>query len=115
MNQAQFDETVQAAINRTANLLMVKGGEYANDTDRLGNFKRGSALTGCTPEQVLFIYLSKHYDAIATYIRDNSSGVQRTRSEPIQGRVDDCINYLFLLHGLLEDTDTKPKGEVNGQ
>lgn len=105
MNQNDFNLVVESTIARTGSLLVVKGGEYAGSADRLANFKRGSSLTGCTPEQVLFIYLSKHYDAIATYIRDNASGVERPRSEPIEGRVDDCINYLFLLQALIAETE----------
>lgn len=99
-----FDDTV----SRCRELLVVKGGEYAGSEDRLANFKRGAALTGCSPLQCLFIYMSKHYDALATYVRDEATGEARVRSEPISGRVDDLINYGFLLQALLAEAN-EPK------
>lgn len=111
MNQTDFNEVLRGTIMRTADLLRIKGGEYAGSVDRLANFKRGAALTGCSPEQVLFIYLSKHYDAIATFIQDRAAGALRDRSEPIQGRIDDCINYLFLLQALFEEAVPQPVGD----
>ena len=106
MNQVEFTELFNETIDRITSLLVVKGGEYAGSDDRLANFKRGAALTGCTPAQCLFIYMSKHYDAVATYIRDEAAGVTRTRSEPIEGRVDDLINYGILLKALLKETES---------
>lgn len=103
MNQADFDALVQDTLRDINELLVIKGGEYAGSEDRLANFKRGAALTGCTPEQVLFIYLSKHYDAYATYVRDRAAGVSRPRSESINGRLDDIINYCLLAKALARD------------
>lgn len=103
MNIDDFNVLVEETIAKTADLLVVKGGEYANSQDRLANFKRGADLTGATPLQVCLIYLSKHYDSIATYIRDESFGIERPRSEPIEGRIDDMINYCFLMKGLIKD------------
>lgn len=96
---------VDESIAQMRELLIVKGGEYAGSEDRLANFKRGAGLTGVTAMQVLFIYLSKHYDAIATYIRDEAQGKDRRRSESIRGRVHDAINYLLLLEGLITEKE----------
>lgn len=104
MNQQDFKTLVEATLERTADLLVSKGEEYAGSADRLANFKRGAALTGCTPLQVLFVYASKHYDAIATYIRKDADGLQQQLSEPIEGRVDDLINYCLLMQALIADS-----------
>jgi hypothetical protein len=101
VKQEEFDAIVQETINNIQALLAVKGGEYAGSDDRLANFKRGAALTGCTPLQVLFVYMSKHYDAVATYVRDQASGTDRPRSETIDGRLDDLINYCILAKALV--------------
>lgn len=107
MNQERFNQIVEATIRDTASLLITKGGEYAGSEDRLANFKRGAALTGATPLQVAFIYASKHYDALATFVRDNAAGEYRERSEPIAGRLDDLINYCILMKALVvEDIET---------
>lgn len=105
MNQADFSALVASTIKATTDLLVVKGGEYAGSEDRLANFKRGAGLTGATPMQVLFIYLSKHYDAVATYIRDDATNTERRRSESIRGRVHDAINYLLLLEALIVERE----------
>lgn len=105
MKQQDFEAIVEDTIESIKQLMTIKGGEYAGSDDRLVNFKRGAALTGCTPMQCLFIYMSKHYDAVATFIRDEASGTSRPRSEPIEGRVDDLINYCLLLKGLLHEND----------
>ena len=101
MNQERFNQIVEATIRDTASLLITKGGEYAGSEDRLANFKRGAVLTGATPLQVAFVYTSKHYDAIATFVRDNAAGAYRERSEPIAGRLDDLINYCILMKALI--------------
>ena len=108
MKQADFDVLVQETVASIQSLLVVKGGEYAGSDDRLANFKRGAVLTGATPLQVLFIYLSKHYDAVATYVRDQATGTQRPRSESIVGRLDDMINYCILAKALVQEEVAKP-------
>lgn len=104
MNQAEFDVVVQETIANIQKLLAVKGGEYAGSADRLANFKRGANLTGCTPLQVLFIYMSKHYDSVSTYIRKDASGLNQVLSEPIEGRLDDIINYCLLAKAIIKET-----------
>jgi hypothetical protein len=103
MNQADFDALVHATVQSTAHLLVSKGGEYAGSEDRLANFKRGAALVGVTPLQCLFVYMSKHYDAVATFVRDEAAGTTRPRSEPIEGRLDDLINYCILAKALVAE------------
>lgn len=103
MNGQDFNTLVRHTVEDIQTLLIVKGGEYANSEDRLANFKRGASLTGCTPEQVCFIYLSKHYDGIASYVSTTAKGKARVSSEPIEGRIDDLINYCLLLKGLISE------------
>lgn len=105
MKQEEFNKVVDETLAETRRLLVVKGGEYAGAEDRLANFKRGASLTGATPLQVLFIYLSKHYDAVATYVRDDAAGYTRPRSESIEGRFDDIINYCLLAKALVREAD----------
>lgn len=103
MNQSDFKQVVGETLVRTADLLVSKGEEYAGSADRLANFKRGAQLTGCTPLQVLFVYMSKHYDALATYVRKEASGEGQQLSEPIEGRLDDLINYCLLAQAIIAE------------
>lgn len=103
MNQEQFSILATQMFASMEKLLKVKGGEYAGSEDRLGNFKRGALLTGATPLQVAFIYASKHYDSIATYVRDQAAGVSRERSESMAGRFDDLANYCLLMKAIVAE------------
>ena len=107
MNQEEFTALTESTIKQLQELLVVKGGEYADSKDRLANFKRGAQLTGVTPLQCAFIYASKHYDAIATFVRDAAFGTERRRSESIEGRLDDLMNYCLLMKGLVREAEPK--------
>jgi hypothetical protein len=90
------------------NIMVKKGREYAGNEDRLANFKRGAANCGVKPETVLYVYLSKHIDSLSTFIRDlekadTLGSVEGKLTEPISERIKDAINYLLLLHGLIEE------------
>lgn len=106
MKQEEFNLVVEETVNSLKELLRVKGGEYAGSEDRLANFKRGAALTGVTTLQVAFIYASKHYDGIASYVKDPT----RESSEPIEGRFDDLINYCILMKAVVREGKSVPKG-----
>ena len=103
MTLEELGKIVQQTQEAMDSLLKIKGGEYANSDDRLANFKRGAALTGVTPLQVLFVYLSKHYDGVASFIRKSASGEPITLSEPIEGRLDDIIVYCTLAKALVRE------------
>lgn len=106
MNRRDFDELVEQTVRETATLLIQKGAEYGGDSDRLSNFKRGAVHIGVTPLQVALIYTSKHFDAISTYIRNDAQGMEQILSEPIEGRLNDLINYAFLIKALIKETQS---------
>lgn len=68
MNRTRFDELVAETVKQTADLLISKGAEYANDADRLANFKRNAEKNGQTVLEVWATYWGKHVDAINTYM-----------------------------------------------
>lgn len=112
MNTKELDALVNQTFAEINRLLVVKGGEYANAEDRLANFKRGAGLTGCTPLQVLFIYMSKHYDAVASFVQTSAKGKARPSSEPIEGRLDDLINYCLLAKGLIRESKLEEQSKA---
>jgi hypothetical protein len=72
--------------------------EYAHtDHDAFGNFNRLSTLLGLTRGQVLMVYLTKHLDGIASYVKGH-----RSQRESVKGRINDAIVYLVLLRGMVE-------------
>lgn len=94
--QEMLNDLIDKTIKETAELMKLKGAEYAHGSDRLDNFRRNAANIGVQPETVWMIYATKHWDSITTYVRDLQSGVERNYSEPIVGRFHDMINYCLL-------------------
>ena len=88
-----------AMTKELEDLLTNKGREYAGEDDALGNFKAASDF-GVTPEQKLGIFMDKHYASIKSYIKNGKV----FSNEPIEGRINDLINYAFLLRCLIKDT-----------
>ena len=75
--------------------------EYAMDEDNIfANFQRISNQTGLDQKMVLWIYLMKHIDGIASHIKGHS-----TQREEVQGRLTDAIVYLCILWGMIETED----------
>jgi hypothetical protein len=103
MDAKTFDEHVRYMFDKCEDTMRSKGKDYSDDTDRLSNFKRGAELTGAPPLTIALIYAAKHWDAIATYIREDANGVEQKPSEPITMRLVDLINYLVFIGALIEE------------
>lgn len=104
MNNSQFQDLINGQFHELMRISATKGLEYARDaTDRLANFKRLAKELSLEPEQVLWVYWTKHKDAIIWFINNLNSKSNVPLSEPIEGRIDDAILYLLLLKGLLKD------------
>ena len=106
MTAPEFEQLLESTHNRLLTLTRTKGREYAGSDDQLANFRRIGDRLGMPPEAVLFVYLSKHLDAISTYIRGLAEGLPQSLSEPIGGRIEDAILYLVLLQALGQEYDS---------
>lgn len=75
--------------------------EYAHDTSNaLANFERVAASLNLTREQVLWVYLQKHFDGIVAYINGH-----RSQREDVRGRIKDARVYLALFRAMVEDNE----------
>ena len=77
----------------------VKRVEYTegNHNDNvLWNFENIADKVNLTPLQVLSVYYQKHNSSINNYLKDC-----KEYSEPIEGRIQDMINYLLLMVAML--------------
>ena len=73
--------------------------EYAMSEDNVfANFERIGEQTGFDKKMVLWIYLMKHIDGIASYLKGHKS-----QREDVTGRLTDAIVYLCILWGMIED------------
>jgi hypothetical protein len=75
-----------------------KGREYASDEDSLNNFKRGDEI-GVEPLQLAWIFTNKHLSSVKSFIKHG----KEFSSEPIEGRILDAMNYLFLIYCLVQE------------
>jgi hypothetical protein len=95
-SQELYDFIEKDLLPQCFEIMKTKGEAYSGIEDKLGNFKRCAKLANTTPKKALFIYACKHWDAISSFIRDEYKDC-----EGIKGRIQDMINYMFLLAGLL--------------
>ena len=89
-----------SAIFEQVELIHTEGQkEYAMNEDNVfANFERVSEQTGIDREMVLWVYLMKHIDGIASYLKGH-----RSQREAVQGRLTDAIVYLCILWGMIEE------------
>lgn len=97
MTFQEFDQLLEKMYKEENQIRNTKAVEYTQG-DRLDNFKRLAVELGISPKQVLWVYLKKHLDSIASYIKSD-----KVLSEPIEGRIMDARVYLSLLRGLIEE------------
>ena len=91
--------TREYTFEQCRNLLIKKGAEYAGNVDRYANFKRQADALGMTSFEIWAVYFNKHVDAINSAIKRNPE-MPTVLSEPLEGRIQDNINYLLLDLGM---------------
>ena len=73
--------------------------EYAHDEKNVfANFARVGNLLDVDRKKVLMTYMLKHVDGIAAYVKGHKS-----QREDVTGRITDCMVYLMLLWGMIEE------------
>lgn len=104
MNQERFQELLSSIESRDRSILAPKGKEYTQgDEDKLKNFKESARDAGVSPEKVCYIFMKKHIDAIASYVKHGKTYSE----ESIEGRISDARNYLALLEAIIIDQKEK--------
>ena len=75
--------------------------EYAQDIDNVfANFERIGEQLHIDRQQVLWVYLAKHIDGIASFINGHKS-----QREDVRGRITDVLVYLTLLWGMIDEDE----------
>ena len=101
MQREQFDEVVKQTVEQITKLLRTKGEEYSKGDDLLSHFKDVGKALGLSPLQVAMVFASKHYVTLEKYVFHSAAGFNQIFSEPIEGRLDDLINYCILMKALI--------------
>lgn len=100
MKASDFNEVVDHQLRKCEAILGVKAGEYADDTDRLHNFKQAARLEQTTPVKALAGMMVKHTVSVYDMCYDGEY-TQEQWSE----KITDHINYLLLLRAALVEAE----------
>ena len=99
MKPQDFIDMVRRRQESCLALLEQKALEYSSGDARLSNFKRAGAVLGVKPTQALMGMLVKHWVSIAEMVQSD----QPYSPEKWAEKIEDAINYMYLLEALLEE------------
>lgn len=109
MNHETFERLVDEINEHDMSILFAKNKEYANDTDKLRNFKLGGEMAGMTPQQVLWSYMMKHMVSVRMIV----DGESNYDCNILREKCGDIRNYLRLLEAIFDD-DFNNRERVQG-
>ena len=99
MQHNEMIRTIEEIFSKVKKMHIQGQKEYAMDEDNVfANFERIAEQTGFDKKMVLWIYLMKHIDGIASYLRGHKS-----QREDVTGRLTDAIVYLCILWGMIDN------------
>ena len=110
MNQSDMSKVMDRILKEVAIMRDAGQEEYSHDnSDVFANFNRVSNLLDVDRKKVLMTYMLKHVDGIAAYVKGHES-----QREDVTGRITDCVVYLMLLWGMIEEDDvlSRKKGDA---
>ena len=97
-----FKELVNKRFDECSTLMLgPKDAEYSRGGDKLYNFKRAALLENITPEKALLGMWTKHLISIIDIINEIDQKIPS--KEMLDEKINDNLNYLFLLEGLIKD------------
>lgn len=102
MNQEQFNQIVEARIEKTKELLIRKGAEYVRNNDKLHNFRSASKMNNEPMIASLHGMLSKHLVSYLDMIEDTRQG-KKIGEETINEKIGDIITYFHLAECVLKE------------
>ena len=101
MTHKEMHTLMDKILNEVASIRDEGQKEYAHDdNDVFANFNRVGNLLKIDKKKVLMTYALKHVDGIAAFVKGHKS-----QREDVTGRITDCIVYLMLLWGMIEEEE----------
>ena len=103
MTNKKFASILDQRIIKIRSVLSAKACEYASDDDRLHNFKKAACFTRETPSQVCTGFFLKHLVSVLDIVEEYAR-LDFRKSELVDEKIGDAINYLILLEALLTES-----------
>ena len=97
MKAQEFEQLSKELLDRCWELLFSKSKEYANNEDRLANFKQPTSLFHTNQAKVCLFYDSKHIASMVKMAEDIDKGILPSK-ELLAEKVGDYINYGLLFY-----------------
>jgi hypothetical protein len=99
MNANDFTDLLDGTFDKVRTVLNGKAAEYADDIDRLRNFKQAAKLQDESPIEALSGMMAKHTISVYDLMREQPTLVLDVWDE----KIIDHINYLILLRALVTE------------
>lgn len=101
MTQQTFEEIMECQFERCKNILGQKANEYADNDDRLHNFKIAATIMQCSDQYALGGMLAKHITSIYDMLQNHLTDYPMAQWDE---KITDAINYLVLLKAIVNET-----------
>lgn len=111
MDNRDFTTIVENRLGRVRAMMIRKGDVYAFQ-DRLSNFFHAAEFLRCSPERVLWGYVTKHIIALNDFISiiDKAGDIS---SHELEEKTSDIIAYMLLLEAILVENSMMPMPKEN--
>ena len=99
------DDVFAARFLDCMDIIRTKNADYTQGTakrDRVAAFRRIAGDVNITMKQAWAVFAQKHWGAVMKFVKDG-----QVESEPIDGRINDMINYMVLLGAIVDDERSK--------
>lgn len=99
MTPKRFNLLVLEQVEAIQTVLTSKAKEYADDEDRLHNFKVAAAFAGTRPTEECWGFARKHLVSLMDMVKSGKEYPMALWQE----KLGDAVNYLILLRACVED------------
>jgi hypothetical protein len=118
MNRGELVKLAEETFETCKSLLAGKGAEYSKDNNVFSVFEKCGDDLDVSPLIPIKLFMDKHYSSITSYVKKVVNGADIDKlnselSEPIDGRIQDMINYLIILEAYIKSQSSKVNSEVN--
>lgn len=93
MERERFEELLKELDGESVQTLITKNARYSSEDDALHNFAAGADISGGTPAQACWGYLTKHLVALRDMVQRNDF---HNRADLLE-KCQDSINYIRFL------------------
>ena len=107
---SEFDKVIRARLEKTQQLLLIKGKEYVRNNDRFHNFHRTAEMNRTTPTKALHGMLSKHITSYLDMLDDISNGIMPSEAI-VDEKLGDILVYFHLQEALIKQTIKNKKND----